>query len=121
MPANTTVLAELKGKVFEEGILIHDIFLAGEKKLTSPVRCARGIDKVVKLTNHTIPSKKLELIHRMSRTENAVFRAETDLWRLVQALNELIVIASGVVSYKTVKFSFEIILLGNLEHKPLYN
>ena len=52
----------------------------------------------------------------MSRTANAVFRAEIDLWRLVQALNELIVIASGVVSYETVKFSFEIILAGNLEH-----
>ena len=47
---------------------------------------------------------------------NAVFRAEIDLWRLVQALNELIVIASGVVSYKTVEFSFEIIFPGNLEH-----
>jgi hypothetical protein len=147
MPANPTVLAELKGTVFEEGILIHDIFLGGEKKLTSPVGCAHGINKVVKLTNHPIPSKKLELIHRssmrkllfkltyprpiyrsfdnqvddMSRTANAVFRAEIDLWRLVQALNELIVIASGVVSYKTVKFSFEIILPGNLEHNTRHH
>ena len=64
MPANPTVLAELKGTMFEGGILIHDVFLSSEKKHTSPVGCAHCIEKAVKLTSHAIPSEKLELNYR---------------------------------------------------------
>ena len=108
MLTNPAILTEPKGKVLEERILIHDIFLGGEKKLTSPVGCAHGIDKVVELTNHPISSEKLELIHRSSMRKllfkltcprpmyrsfdnqvwyvphsECVFRAEIDLWRLI--------------------------------------
>ena len=46
--------------------------------------------------------------------------AETDVWRLDEALNELVVIASGIVSYKTVEHVLKIILLSNLKHNACH-
>lgn len=52
----------------------------------------------------------------MSRTANAVFDAEVDVWRFFQALDELEMVAEGVIANKALDFLLKIELLNNIEY-----
>jgi hypothetical protein len=60
--AYTTILFKLKGAVLEEKILYTYLPLRVKEQLTTLIRCAHSIDKVVKLTNYSKTLEDKELL-----------------------------------------------------------